>query len=508
MAQDMAELATALFGRSRLETHVSDGSQTSTVYGKATSDSDGGKVKVVLGDAETADGGTNAVELATTTSVKSGDNVIVTLVGGEVGKHPIVTGVVGRGDEQQAQIAQAMEKAGAGGTRVFMEQPTPPYSKGDLWAMAPTTAEGDYADAGAPTIAEHEQAGATYGDMEAYEGRTMLVCTHDRAKGESFDKGDWTVSLELNGHYATHSDLSRTESEIRSEVGDELKVLRGDVEAEAVARKSAIDQKADEITASVAESYATKDALSGEVASRESIVRQTSNGVEVAKKVNGAYTGTKAVIDDDSFDIQGQDGSVYSSFGASKVELGKDSAAAVIELCNGNGRISTADTWTSIESPKTGNLELKSGVGTEQQAFVRVSGGDRPQISLARTDGIADADSVIQMSGSGITIDGGERGVTTGRIKLGNGSMLKAVYIGTWIGKMSAGGDATIISAADAKRYGATNHNAVFLPMNGDTDVGYEIQLTGWQAHDGSFGVRSNVPNRTIRVNWLLAVGA
>lgn len=376
----MAELASALFGRSRLETHVSDGSQTSTVYGKATSDSDGGKVNVVLGDAVTADGGTNAVELATTTSVKSGDNVIVTLVGGDAGKHPIVTGVVGRGDEQQAQM-----------------------------------------------------------------------------------------------------------------------------EAEAVARQSAIDQKADEITASVAESYATKDALNGEVTSRESIVRQTTNGVEVAKKVNGAYTGTKAVIDDDSFDIQGQDGTVYSSFGASKVELGKDSAASVIDLCNGNGRISTADTWTSIESPKTGNLELKSGVGTEQQAFVRVSGGDRPQISLARTDGIADADSVIQMSSSGITIDGGERGVTTGRIKLGGGTMLKAVYCGSTVVYVDQIGNAKLLSGKDYGTKGIGWSN--LFVSSGDHNALFGSISAVW-ANDGSgdWWVHTSTASKNVRVNWTLFV--
>ena len=472
----MAELASALFGRSRLETHVSDGSQTSTVYGKATSDSDGGKVNVVLGDAVTADGGTNAVELATTTSVKSGDNVIVTLVGGDAGKHPIVTGVVGRGDEQQAQIAEAMEKAEEGGTRVFMEQPTPPYNKGDLWAMAPTTAEGDYADAGAPTIAEHEQAGATYGSMEAYEGRTMLVCTHDRAKGESFDKGDWTVSLELNGHYATHSDLTRTESEIRSEVGDELKVLRGDVEAEAVARQSAIDQKADEITASVAESYATKDALNGEVTSRESIVRQTTNGVEIAKKVNGVYTGTKAVIDDDSFDIQGQDGTVYSSFGASKVKLGswgpeaKVGDKSSIELFGGS--------ITGTRGAARDDMSISTMGALRIQAYdTLILSSDIAGISLSARDGI----------------------------KLGGGTMLKAVYCGSTVVYINSTGNAKLFSG---NTYGTKDSGHSNLIVSSGDHSAFTRNITAWWANDGSgdWWVHADVVNKDIRVNWTLFV--
>ena len=477
----MAELASALFGRSRLETHVSDGSQTSTVYGKATSDSDGGKVNVVLGDAVTADGGTNAVELATTTSVKSGDNVIVTLVGGDAGKHPIVTGVVGRGDEQQAQIAEAMEKAEEGGTRVFMEQPTPPYNKGDLWAMAPTTAEGDYADAGAPTIAEHEQAGATYGSMEAYEGRTMLVCTHDRAKGESFDKGDWTVSLELNGHYATHSDLTRTESEIRSEVGDELKVLRGDVEAEAVARQSAIDQKADEITASVAESYATKDALNGEVTSRESIVRQTTNGVEIAKKVNGVYTGTKAVIDDDSFDIQGQDGTVYSSFGASKVKLGSWGPEAKV------GDKSSIELFGGSITGTRGAARDDMSIST--MGALQIQAHD----SLILSSDIGDIRlSTWPTSGGGVIIGG-------------SGTAIKTIVCGSTIVHTDAAGCAKLLSGSTygTKAIGWSN----LFVSSGDNHVFYG-HISAWWANDGSgdWWVRTDAPSRTIRVNWTLFV--
>lgn len=444
---------------------------TKTYTGTAVSDSSGGYVTVVLDDAGTQ------VTLPTTVQVYNEDNVLISSVTNNGIENLTVTGVVGRGDEVQAQIAEAMEKADAGGTRVFMEQPTPPYSKGDLWAMAPTTAEGDYADAGAPTIAEHEQAGATYGSMETYEGRTMLVCTHDRAKDESFDEGDWTVSLELNGHYATHSDLTRTESEIRSEVGDELKVLRGDVEAEAVARQSAIDQKADEITASVAESYATKDALNGEVTSRESIVRQTANGVEVAKKVNGAYTGTKAVIDDDSFDIVSKDGQVLASYGANRVKLGSWGAdaetgdTASVDIFGGSIKVKRGDTRDHMSISSFGAVEIEAYDTLDLSSWL---GGVR----LSSRDGVTIGSS---------------------------GTAIKNIVCGSTVVHTDAAGCAKLLSG---NTYGtkAIGWSNLFV-SSGDHHVFYG-HISAWWANDGSgdWWVRTDAPSRTIRVNWTLFV--
>lgn len=488
----MAELASALFGRSRLETHVSDGSQTSTVYGKATSDSDGGKVNVVLGDAVTADGGTNAVELATTTSVKSGDNVIITLVGGEVGKHPVVTGVVGRGDEVQQQIEDA---ASSGGPRVFTEQPTPPYDRGDLWAMAPTSVAGDYGDTEAQTIGEHEDAGTTWGNLESYEGRTVYVCTTAKAAGESFDAADWSETVDWNGHYVTNSRLERTEDRITAEVSARTEIT--DQLGQAVAQKadtSTVQQTAQDLTAT----FTT--ALDGKA--DKTIIRASGAGVEVGKvDSNGAYTSGRTKLDEDSFDILSKSGETIASYGASKVELGKNSAAAVIELCNGNGKISTANTWTSIESPKTGNLELRSGVGTEQQAFVRVSGGDRPQVSLVRTDGVGDADSVIQMSSSGVTINGGERGVKIG----GPGTAIKNIVCGSTVVYVDQIGNAKLLSGNDYGTKGIWRSN--LFVSSGDNGA-YARNISAWWANDGSgdWWVHTEAANKNVRVNWTLFV--
>ena len=78
------------------------------------------------------------------------------------------------------------------------------------------------------------------------------------------------------------------------------------------------------------------------LATIETLVRASGSGVEVAKKVNGAYTSTKTLMDDTGFSVLDKAGTVLSKFGSSLVELGRNSVNAVIEMCGGALRISTA----------------------------------------------------------------------------------------------------------------------------------------------------------------------
>lgn len=103
---DVNDLASSLFGTSRAE--VAPGG-TSTAYGTATSDSSDGSVSVRMGsDTLRADGqaGTS-VPVPTTTDVRAGETVIVTVVDG----HPVVTGVVGSGDRLRTDVGAAASAA-------------------------------------------------------------------------------------------------------------------------------------------------------------------------------------------------------------------------------------------------------------------------------------------------------------------------------------------------------------------------------------------------------------
>ena len=112
MTRNLNDLADMLYSHKRVETDENtDAGHTSTVYGVAMSDSSNGLVLVKLsndttqadeyeGDDETA------VELPTVVNVHNGDEVIITLVGGDL-KAPFVSGVVGEGD----RIAGIAEEA-------------------------------------------------------------------------------------------------------------------------------------------------------------------------------------------------------------------------------------------------------------------------------------------------------------------------------------------------------------------------------------------------------------
>ena len=109
------EIAKALIGSSSSRsgnTASHKASQTTTIFGTATSDSEDGKVRVLFDGDSTGTDEDGSIEVSTTFSIKEGDTVIVSLIGSDgTGKYPIVVGVEGRGDEQQGEIKMAQETA-------------------------------------------------------------------------------------------------------------------------------------------------------------------------------------------------------------------------------------------------------------------------------------------------------------------------------------------------------------------------------------------------------------
>lgn len=94
---DMNDLAKSLFNSKRAE-GSSSVSNTKTIQGTVTEDSQDGRVKVVIdGDCVTADG-TNEVEIGTVASLEEGDETIILLEGGGV-MRPTALGAVGWGDK-------------------------------------------------------------------------------------------------------------------------------------------------------------------------------------------------------------------------------------------------------------------------------------------------------------------------------------------------------------------------------------------------------------------------
>lgn len=136
----------------------------------------------------------------------------------------------------------------------------------------------------------------------------------------------------------------------------ELKASKTELEDGVADAKSYSDSqlavKADEITASVETAQAGVDTL-------ESLVRVYGEGVEVAKKVNGAYTSSKAVITDEAFSIVAQDGTELASYGKNLIKLAENSTSGGVDLCDGTCwmyKLSNSDFW--IKGTKS--IELRT----------------------------------------------------------------------------------------------------------------------------------------------------
>jgi hypothetical protein len=180
------DIAGVLFGTRRIEGNAGGAhvGETKTIYAKATSDSEGGYVTVDMGgdvtrptDAED-DGIGSEVELPTTTSVRDGDDVIVTLVGDDVAKVPTVTGVVGNGDQVNDDILSVRDGAVAGTSEEYTlsQDRTKPPGSGARWSpLVPECPPGSFV---------WRRSVTTYGDGSTIRGEPVRLSGDDAATVE------------------------------------------------------------------------------------------------------------------------------------------------------------------------------------------------------------------------------------------------------------------------------------------------------------------------------------
>lgn len=154
------------------------------------------------------------------------------------------------------------------------------------------------------------------------------------------------------------------------------------VQDEATKRQTAITQAADSITTTISQTYATKEDIA-------TIIREDSSGVTVGKSTDGGktYSGSRSTlgssgltikdesgtqlasfgstaaigkpsqthvnVDSDSLDILSGSNATLATFGASEVDVGKNSKTAQIKLAGDSvifGRYGTGNAYTSIDS--------------------------------------------------------------------------------------------------------------------------------------------------------------
>lgn len=95
-----------------------ESTKTTTVFGTARGDSKDGLVDVDLGGDTISSRGTAYASIPTNVAVKSGDTVMVQLVGADgTGKQPVVVGVQGGGDSAEVNTSDAIKKAEEASTK-------------------------------------------------------------------------------------------------------------------------------------------------------------------------------------------------------------------------------------------------------------------------------------------------------------------------------------------------------------------------------------------------------
>lgn len=251
------DLANALYGRPSLSGQSGEG--VAVTYGTAVSDSENGKVSVILdgevvGDVVSGDDADNVLVVETSPSVREGDTVMVTLTG-TTAKTPVVTAVVGSGDEVRETADDAQEKAETAQEtadakmRTFRDTPTPPYSVGDIWLQGDTDTDAatdsggtDSSDSGgsdSSDTASSDTETQTASDDAPIQGETTYVATQaaklsDDGEGKVYvciAPNDGIAYDEATGeplylHYAwANSDDGATDFDMGRDDGDDFRFV-------------------------------------------------------------------------------------------------------------------------------------------------------------------------------------------------------------------------------------------------------------------------------------------
>lgn len=119
----------------------------------------------------------------------------------------------------------------------------------------------------------------------------------------------------------------------------------------------------------------------GRLDTLETLVRSSGEGVEVARKVNGNYTSTKAIVTDADYQIVSKGGDVLARYGSDKIEIGKSTAVSKIDMGGDNLTFSftrnqgSATSIDAHENDLTMSAATIYGYARGGSAVIQSSGG-------------------------------------------------------------------------------------------------------------------------------------
>ena len=148
------------------------------------------------------------------------------------------------------------------------------------------------------------------------------------------------------------------------------------------------------------------------------------SGLQLGNKTNGSWSGFRSQITGAAFNILSEIGEVVASYGASLIELGRNSVNAVIKLCGGMGQIryNSDENYLDImsDSIRLKGTEMSSvqasytdKSGVQRSSAVHVSPTD-VQISSGINQNGSWVSSEVHVTPDEITVLGSVRDVESG----------------------------------------------------------------------------------------------
>ena len=312
---DSFELAKILLGKKSNEGTNEKAKSTVMATGTATSDSSNGKVMVDMGgDTISYDDG-QSVEIDTNVLVKTGDIVQILLTGAAgTSKYPVVIGVIGRGDEQNAEIQEAKATADQANSNSeeakkkaeeASENADSAKQSANAASELATSANTNANDAkdlanSANTASSQANAKAELAETDA----AKAIKTANDAQSGLADANKDISSLQTSVD-AMNNDISDAQKKV-NENGDAIAGInqnlaanyatKTDVSDTKAAIESDISTTASGIEASVKETYASKNDVSEIKGELENKIQVNADGIEsTSKKVTTLQSDTQSI---------------------------------------------------------------------------------------------------------------------------------------------------------------------------------------------------------------------
>lgn len=243
----------------------------------------------------------------------------------------------------------------------------------DAAAAATTAAEAATTAAGEAATKAEEAKTAVDGKLDKAEAAETYATQAALAETDS----NVTKAQETADGAGTDASTAKTDAAAAKEDASSAQATAKEAKTDAASASTAAGE-AKEVAASAqaaAETAQTAaDAAKEEADGLKALVRETSDGVEVGKSEDGkTYAGTHTLVGTDAFSIHDKDHVELATFSAEKVEIGKNSKDATIDMLGGTVQLNTATvtdsegfTFTSgfIQSSAADAVGIMADAGT------------------------------------------------------------------------------------------------------------------------------------------------